>query len=193
MRDIRSGHRLVAGILGPKRPSEPRAQAPRSRDGATRRGNPTRLWRSGASVLGIRPPNAPWKGSLSDPRFLIGHLAPLGDAAGAQSFAFENMTSTNTAPPSSVIRGIVFAWIAYAGLWVFLLVSVQFLGPIAVALFDLGLFLVLLATVIVTARALYYLWRSPSTRRRELSITVLSAVGVVGQLLFIKFALPAPF
>jgi hypothetical protein len=104
------------------------------------------------------------------------------------------MTTTDSAPPASIIiRGIVFAWVAYVGLWIFLLIAVQVLGPIAVALFDAGLFLVLLATVIVTGRALFYLWRFPPRSRHVLGISILSVVGVVGQLLLIIFALPSPF
>jgi hypothetical protein len=90
--------------------------------------------------------------------------------------------------------GMILAWLAYAALWVFLFIAVQVLGPIAVALFDLGLFLVLLATVIVTARALLYVRHSLSPPRWSLlSITALSLLGAVGQLVFIIVALPAPF
>ena len=103
------------------------------------------------------------------------------------------MTTANSVPTRSIIRTIVIAWIGYAGLWLFLLVATPALGPIAVALFDLGLFVALFATVIVTARAYFYILRFRSAPAWVVGVSVLSAIGAVWQLWFITSSLPAPF
>lgn len=97
------------------------------------------------------------------------------------------MPSTKSDPPPSLTWPIVVTWLAYAGLWVFGITGTRALGPIVMPVFALGLVAALLTTIGVTGRALAYMLRSTSTPRLVLSTSVLSAMGVVGQLWLITW------
>ena len=92
------------------------------------------------------------------------------------------MTTSDLATPSSIVRGIVFAWLAYLALGIFALTGGLATAIWAAPLVGLGLIAAFLATVVVTARAFLYMLRPASTPRSVLISTVLSAMGVVGQL-----------
>ncbi|HKW46283.1 MAG TPA: hypothetical protein VJN70_02525 [Gemmatimonadaceae bacterium] len=92
------------------------------------------------------------------------------------------MTSPELVSPSSLIRRIVFAWLAYAVLWIFALTGALATHIWAAPLFGLVLIAAFLATVVVTVRAFLHILRCASTPRSVLIITVLSTMGVFGQL-----------
>ncbi|HKW47321.1 MAG TPA: hypothetical protein VJN70_07745 [Gemmatimonadaceae bacterium] len=100
------------------------------------------------------------------------------------------MTDDCEFSPTIVIQRIGLAWLAYAGLWVLAITAERWVpddtGLVAVPAFGLAFVAAFLVTGVVTARALFQVLRSASPPRWVLIISVVSAIGVIVQLWYVK-------
>src|ERR1051325_10384741 len=99
-----------------------------------------------------------------------------------------NMMTLDSAQ-SSIVRGMAFAWVDFAVLWLLALTGVLATAIWVAPVFAVALIATFILTVVKTVRALLYIRRSASTSRFVRRVAVLSTVGVVGQLLLMVFSI----